>query len=163
MARSLLLLASILLALPARAKDLRNRVGLGFNQQVGASPAGGVSSLSVRYGLPTAQPVLNVQVEGELGFSGGSGGSGDLYTGGRVLWGVVAEDNLNLYLAAGGGLLRAGGADYVRVEPGIAVDFFLFGLENLGFTTGWGLDLDLGGTTTVATTASAVVGAHYWF
>ena len=102
MARSLLLLASLLLALPARAKDLRNRVGVGFNQQVGASPAGGVSSLSVRYGLPTGQPVLNVQVEGELGFSGGSGGSGDLYTGGRLLWGVVAEDNLNLYVAAGG-------------------------------------------------------------
>jgi hypothetical protein len=45
----------------------------------------------------------------------------------------------------------------------MGADFFLFGLENLGFTIEWGLNIDVGPTSGVSTTAAAAAGAHYWF
>ena len=44
----------------------------------------------------------------------------------------------------------------------MGADFFLFGLDNLGFTVEWGLNLDTGGTG-LGTAAAVGAGVHYWF
>lgn len=159
MPRLLAVLLVALLPLTAQAKDLRNRWGIGFNQHFG-----GQSALSVRYGLPMPDPAMNAQLEAFGGFQTGSLTNPPwLVVGGRFLYGFVAEDNLNLYGIAGGGLLSQSNATMARVQPALGVEFFLFGLENLGFQTEWGVNIDVGNPTGVATTASAAVGVHYWF
>lgn len=146
----------------AGAKDLRSRVGVGFNQQFG-----GVTAISVRYGLPTPKPTLNVQLELDGGVSL-TAGMGSYLVGGRLLYGVVAEDNLNLYLGAGAAYFREESeltqATGLRLQPSMGAQFFLFGLENLGFTAEWGLNFDLGSPLGIKTVGSAPsVAVHYYF
>jgi len=166
MTRLLPLLSLVILSLPsaAHAKDLRKRFGLGFESLVGGSPSVSTTALSARFGLPTGNAAVNVQIEGDIGFSSYEYAPEGLFYGGRLLYSVVAEDNLNLYLAGGAGVLSVGGVNAVRIQPGMTVDFFLFGLENLGFSTGWAVNLDFGqGTSGVGSAAAAFAGAHYWF
>ena len=159
MYRLLLLLTAISVALPAHAKDLRGRSAVGFNQQFGH-----VSALSVRYGLPTSSPVINVQVEGAFGLeTAATEDGGNVFTGARVLYGFLAEDNMNLFAGGGVGVLTHPDKTIIRTQPAMGADFFLFGLENLGFTIEWGLNIDIGPTSGVSTTAAAAAGAHYWF
>ena len=160
MTRLLILLFAIFLpATAAQAKDLRGRTGVGFNQQFGH-----VSALSARYGLPTSSPVVNVHLEGNFGLDTGPQDSGgNVFYGARVLYGVLAEDNMNLFVAGGVGGLTNGDANTVRVQPSMGTDFFLFGLDNLGFTIEGGLIFDLGQQSRVHTTANMAAGAHYWF
>ncbi len=156
-----LLAATLLLAPSAHAKDLRNRAGLGFNNQLGTYPA-----LSFRYGLPMPDPVINAQVELLAGFNT----DGDDLTvdgacaGARLLYGIVAEDNMNAYAAAGVGWVSANDTGNLRLQPGLGVQFFLFGLENLGFSAEWGLSFDLGTDARAASFTSAPgAGLHYYF
>jgi hypothetical protein len=161
----MLALPLILALVPhADAKDLRSRFGLGLNQQFGD-----VSALSLRYGLPTAKPTQNIQIEADAGIAVRDNLSYAL-VGGRLLYGFVAEDNLNVYGAAGvayaGGTPVGGGSEeyFVRVQPAFGAEFFLFGLENLGFTVEWGLNLDVGSPLGITTVGSApAAGFHYYF
>jgi hypothetical protein len=155
-----LVLAVGLFPQSAHAKDLRTRVGVGFDQQFGQ-----LSAFSIRYGLPNENPAINIQLEGDFGFSQYKDlGDERIFGGGKLLYGVVVEDNLNLYLGAGGGFMGDGAASVVRIQPLSSVDFFLFGLENLGITTGIGLNIDVGdGGSGVAFTGAANAGVHYWF
>ena len=148
----------LLFSTPAAAKDLRGRFGGGFNQQFGH-----VSALSVRYAFPTNSPAINVHLEGAFGLETQKEADNRLFTGGRLLWGMIAEDNMNLYLAGGAGALSQNDESTFRLQPAMIADFFFFGLENLGFTVEWGLNLDLAGETGIATAATAAAGAHYWF
>ena len=149
----LILLAS---ARPAAAKDLGNRIGVGFQSQLGAVPA-----LSARYGLPTANPAVNIQVEADFGFA--TGDVAQLYAGGRGLYGLVVEDNMNLYGYVGAGWNDSGAGGAFRLQPGLEVQAFPFGLENLGLTGSFGLNVDLGGQTSISTTGAVAAGLHYWF
>lgn len=161
----LLLLGSLLaLPSPASAKDLRKRFGLGFNSTIGASPAVSTTALSARFGLPTKNPALNVQVEGDYGFSSYQNLPKGSFAGGRLLVAVVSEDNMNLSVAGGAGVLSLDDTTAFRLQPGVAIDFFLFGLENLGFSTGWAVNLDFGDEVSgVGSAAAAFAGASYWF
>jgi hypothetical protein len=143
---------------PALAKDLRGRFGGGFNQQFGA-----VSALSLRYAFPTNAPAVNIQLEGAFGLETQAESGGRVFSGGRLLYGMIAEDNMNLFVAGGVGALIADQTSTIRLQPTMGADFFFFGLENLGFTVEWGLNLDLAGQTGIATTAAAGAGVHYWF
>jgi hypothetical protein len=170
MNRLLFLLIPLLgLSHNAEAKDLRGRFGVGFNQQLGH-----VSALSVRYALPTNSHAMNIQLEGNFGLDTASalqpdGESGAfvsdrrVFSGARLLYGVVAEDNMTLFGAGGVGILTNTDSTTVRFQPSMGADFFLFGLDNLGFTVEWGLNLDTGGNPGIETTASMAAGVHYWF
>ncbi len=155
-----LALLSLLAPSTAAAKDLSGRVGVGFNHTFGDQ-----SALSVRYTLPLEDPAVIVQLEAFGGFAANTDSSGWLIAGGRGLYAFVVEDNMNLYAAAGGGVLtnQAERQRALRLQPAMGAEFFLFGLENLGFSTEWGLNVDLGDTTGISTAASAGVGVHYWF
>jgi hypothetical protein len=80
-----------------------------------------------------------------------------------VLYGTIAEDNMSLFASGGVGAMMESGGSTVRLQPGMGADFFLFGLENLGFTVEWGINLDLADTASLSTSAAMAAGAHYWF
>ncbi|MCB9777497.1 MAG: hypothetical protein H6742_02940 [Alphaproteobacteria bacterium] len=153
-----LLTAGLLASSPAQAKDLRQRLGVGANAHLGSVPA-----LSIRYGLPTGNPAVNIQVEAAAGFWIQDSMPSQVTAGGRVLYGVVAEDNMNLFLGAGAAADTVGTQVNARVQPVMGADFFFFGLENLGFTAEWGLDIDVGANSGFATTGTIGAGVHYWF
>ncbi|MFH1464566.1 MAG: hypothetical protein ABIO70_09270 [Pseudomonadota bacterium] len=157
-----LLCSALLLAAPAaQAKDLRNRFGVGFTEQIGGFP-----SIALRYGLPMPNEVMNLQVELAAGFlADGDATTTDGVSGGaRLLYALVAEDNMNLYAEAGLGWNSIEGANALRIQPGLGVQFFFFGLENLGISADWGICIDLGKPTGIATWSSAPgLGLHYYF
>lgn len=156
---SMLLALLCLLAPEASAKDLRSKVGLGFHQQFGD-----VTALSLRFGVPAAKPTTNVQLEIDAGFELMADTDPTFFAGGRLLYGVVAEDNMNLYLGAGGGYALAGPDGFFRIQPVVGAQFFLFGLENLGFSVEWGVSVDLGDAWAVRTVGTAPnVAVHYYF
>jgi hypothetical protein len=152
---------ALLISPVAHAKDLRNRIGVGFNNQFGHA-----SSLSVRYGLPWNKEAINLQLELLAGVDLDSDDTTTdaVSAGARVLYAIVAEDNMNLYAAAGLGWVSHDGEAGVRLQPGLSAQFFLFGLENLGFSADWGLSLDVGTNSAVASFTSAPgMGLHYYF
>jgi hypothetical protein len=154
-----MLLLSLLLVSEAEAKDLRQRVGVGYANQLPH-----IDALSVKLGVPTSDPAVNVQVQGLFGVSLLDDTDDALFAGGRVLYGIVAEDNLNLYAIAGAGYFQNGARSGFRLQPAIGSEFFLFGLENLGFSLEWGLTVDFAGGRDLYTVGSgAGLGVHYWF
>jgi hypothetical protein len=71
---------------------------------------------------------------------------------------------MNLYAEAGLGWNSVESDNALRVQPGLGVQFFLFGLENLGISADWGICIDLGKPTGIATWSSAPgLGLHYYF
>ena len=117
----------------------------------------------MRWGVPTPDPAINIQTEVDLGFSTYQDTDSGLFLGGKVLYGVVAEDNMNFYVGGGAGYVGHAGASVVRVQPAAAIDFFMFGLENLAFNATWGVNLDVGDATGLSTTAALGAGLHYFF
>lgn len=156
MTRLLALAPVLLLSTAAHAKDLRGRFGLGFRQTFDST-----TLVTARYTLPTREPVVQLQIEAFGGFAANRLEGSYALVGGRALMGFVVEDNMNVYGAAGGGLFLKEGSSQARIEPAIGSEFFLFGLENLGFVAEWGVDIDLGSPSAVGT--NAAVGVHYWF
>lgn len=160
-----LLLALLLLPSPALAKDLRGHLGMGFvlpvAVPVGEGETAALPMLSLKYGFPTGDPKMNIALQAEVGAAWQSGADAVIHAGGRLSFGVVAEDNMNLFLGAGAGVDVQAGATVFRVQPVMGADFFLFGLENLGFTAEWGVAVDLGATTTLALVPAFQV--HYYF
>jgi hypothetical protein len=155
----LLLLAASLLVPTADAGDHRGRFGFGFHAGLGSVPA-----LSARYALPTASPTINAQIELDAGVDTGTGEGLSLVAGGRVLYGVVAEDNLTLFAAGGAAYVADPDGYVIRVQPAIGAEFFLFGLENLGFGVEWGFHIDLGESFRLHTFGGAPAATvHYWF
>lgn len=150
--------ATLLAPGTAAAKDLGGRFGVGFNTSFAGEPA-----IALRYVVPNDGPV-NILLEGLGGFGVTDGSLSRATAGGRLLVSTVVEDNMNLYLGAGAGYVTSDGLSSVRLQPVAAIDFFFFGLDNLGFTTAFGLDMDVGGTQSGFTTAAtAQAGVTYWF
>ncbi len=151
----MLTLLLALLPSPALARDLHGRLGVGFEDQLSGN--GGISA---RYWLPGGKDTPQIGVEAVLGLDLRDGGEG-VSAGVRGMWAFLEEDNLNLYAA--GGLGWVGAAESVRMQPSMGAEFFLFGLENLGFSAEWGLNVDLGRDVAVATPGRAVTGVRYYF
>lgn len=148
-----------LCALPATAtaKDLSGHFGVGFNNQFAHIPA-----LSARYVLPLHD--LHIGVEGHFGTSILKGMDNAGFAGARVIWGLVREDNMILHLGVGGGIWGEGNTSSFRLQPVVGAEFFLYGLENLGFLVEWGVTVDLGDENRVNTTSTAPsAGLHYYF
>jgi hypothetical protein len=158
-------LAALLVALPlltasapAQAKDLRNRFGMGFNNQLSHIPA-----VSLKYWLPAGNPSVNVAVELHGGVSVLNNAADALFLGGRLSYALVTEDNMNLYAAAGAGFVSEGEKQDVRVQPALGTEFFFFGLDNLGFMAEWGLNIDLGEDSKFEIITGPAIGLHYYF
>ena len=170
-----------------QARDLRGRFAVGFNNNFSS-----FSSVSVKIGLPTPKPTQNIQIQALVGFSISAlvdgdddrpAGADQFFAGGRLLLPILAEDNLNVYGSVGAGYVRQRAlsedesvsdpslvvtrtGNVFRAQAGVGIEFFLFGLENLGFSAELGLKFDADpGLIEVKTTAggAASVGIHYYF
>jgi hypothetical protein len=171
--RSFLCLLLLLSALPldASAKDLRGRFAVGFTNQL--SP---MTSASIKYTFPAKQPTVNIQLQGIAGMAlyRARSQNDQFFAGFRMLFVFIAEDNLNAYAGAGAGYAGfSDGSRAVRAQPAVGLEFFLFGLENLGISAEFGVNIDVGispssgvdVTTGVGPDASSfgAVGLHYYF
>lgn len=125
-------LLSMLLTLSAtaNAKDLATRLGVGYSNQFGLTED--LPSIQVRYypngdyGISAALGVDTEEDNSRFGFQV------------KILKLVFKEDNLNFYTGAGGGLVSReqvnendSGFD---LSGFVGAEFFLPGLENLGFS-----------------------------
>lgn len=154
----------LLLSPSASAKDLRTHLGVGVHQPVDFGvPGASLTMLSFRYGLPLSKPTQNLilELDGGLRVNASEGTAG--FGGGlKVMYALVVEDNLNFYGSIyGGAQQEVGGNAGGRVEPAVGVEFFPFGLDNLGIGVDWGLRMDLGATLRFATGPGLDV--HYYF
>jgi hypothetical protein len=78
------------------------------------------------------------------------------------MYALAVEDNLNFYGSVYGGMQQeVGGEAGARVVPSVGVEFFPFGLENMGVGVDWGVNLDLGATTRIST--GPALDLHYYF
>jgi len=119
-----LVVAGILLSFPFKGEsaDLKGRLGVGYSA---LSP---LSGWSIRYWLSE-----NLAVNGIFGFHFETDSS-EFLLGGRVIYKVKDETNLNLYLGGEiGADLRENADDNFSIGPFAGVEFFLSGLPNLGF------------------------------
>jgi hypothetical protein len=149
---------SCLSASEAQAKDLSGRLGVGFNNQFA-----GLSSISARWNLPNGDE-NSIAIEGNVGFSMMAGSDDAVFVGGRALYGLAREDNMTLWVGGGVGYLREATQTAFRFQPVMSAEFFLYGLENLGFMVEWGLNFDLSSETQIHTVSGTPsVGAHYYF
>jgi hypothetical protein len=119
----------------ASAKDLTNRLGVGYADQFGVT--GGLPSLAVRY-----YPNADVGISGQLGIDTEEDASkfGFLAKVYRI---VFTEDNMNFYMGAGAGIIsreqQNNNGDFIN-ESGFEVsgyvggEWFFSGLDSLGFS-----------------------------
>ena len=141
------------------AKDLDTRVGVGVNNWFASQP-----SVSIRYALPLPVEQQETQVEAVLGFSTDPSSPSALTIGGRALYAVVVEDNLNVFAGGGAGFLMLNGTGALRLQPAMEFQYFFMGLDNLSFTAGVGMNIDVGkGNNKVELSSSMLGGLHYWF
>ena len=128
MKRILIIMAVAIFSQAAFAKEMANRLGIGFKDQYSVS----LPSAAVQYyptselGLSAALGVDTQKDNSKFGMMA------------RVYRIVFTEENLNFYMGAGGGILShetAGKNDSGFELAGFAgAEFFFSGLENLGFS-----------------------------
>ena len=125
-----ILFALLLLGPSVEAKDLANRLGVGYANQFGVS--GDLPSLAVRY-----YPSLDVGVAAQLGVDTQKDASKFGFMG-KVFRIIFMEDNMNFYMGAGGGLISqeiAGENDSgFELNGFIGGEYFFSGLDSLGFS-----------------------------
>ncbi len=125
---AILIAMSLGLSSLASAKDLSQRLGVGFKNQFAADLPG----IAAQY-WPSADLGLSATVGIDTQTNNSKfGGMLKLY---RVIY---DEQNLNFYMGAGAGLLSQETAGRnesgFEVQAFTGVEFFLHGLENLGFS-----------------------------
>lgn len=155
----------------ALAVNLAQRVGVGFNSQLGLTQR--LDAASVRYWMDR-----DMAIQGDLAFLSLAPINGSGQTafgiGAKFLYNIIEENNMSLY--AGGGMnifnqpvdTPAGTRMKLGFNLGAlsGVEFFFQGLPDLGFN----LELDLGvkhldgyGTTFGISADSLNAGVHYYF
>ena len=131
----LLSCATLILSLPAFAKDMQSRLGIGYSNQFSVELPG----VKVKY-----YPSKDFAVSMAVGSDTISGGSkfGVMARGYRN---IFTEENLNFYGGAGAGILST--EDSGRNNSGFEIngffgcEFFLPGLESLGISFEAGLGI----------------------
>ncbi|MBL7715768.1 MAG: hypothetical protein JNL01_09900 [Bdellovibrionales bacterium] len=116
----------------ASAKDLQGRLGLGYNAQFSNTQAtNGVPALSLKYGA-----TKDLALEAVIGVATTS--PGNSVFGAKIFKNLFYETNLNFYFLAGGGLVAASGNSGAEFIGGFGAEFFIPGIESLGFSTEFG-------------------------
>ncbi len=153
------------------AKDLSERIGAGFNSQIGINQH--LDAASARYWFNK-----DMGIQGDFAFLNFSPNNGSSQTsfglGGKFLYNVMEEANMNLYTGAGLYVFNqpVSTATGVEMKTGFSlgalggIEFFFQGLPNLGFN----LELDLGvkyldgyGTAFGISADTINAGIHYYF
>jgi hypothetical protein len=127
---------------------MQGRLGLGFNAQfANANAVGGVPGVSLKYGL-----TRDIAAEGVVGVATST--PGNSVTGLKLFKNLFYETSLNFYFMVGGGILSASGSTAADIIGGFGAEFFIPGIESMGFS------MEVGGSfTNITDTATNPTGA----
>ncbi|OFZ21727.1 MAG: hypothetical protein A2X94_15685 [Bdellovibrionales bacterium GWB1_55_8] len=144
----------------ALAKDLQGRLGLGYNSQfANATAENGVPGISLKYGL-----TRDLAAAAVLGMTTAS--PSNSVTAVKFFKNLFYETNLNFYFTTGAGILSGGGKSGVEFLGAFGAEFFIPGIESLGFSfeTGGSLD-NLGDGFALKTHGASFLdaGIHFYF
>lgn len=120
----------------ANARDMQGRLGLGYNAQFTTGKGGdGIPAVSFKYG--TARDIAFAGVVG-IDTSNPSTTLAAL----KFFKNIFFETNLNFYFMASGGYLAANSKSGLVAQGGFGTEFFIPGLESLGFSVETGATFD---------------------
>ncbi len=145
----------------AYARDMHGRMGLGYNGQFASTQqTNGVPAISIRYGLSS-----RAQVEVIGGFYSGLNGTGVAAL--KFMQTIHPETYMNFYWLAAGGYVGAGGRSGTEWLGGLGTEFFIPGIESIGFAFETGLSFEnLTSSSFVLKTFGLSfinVGMHFYF
>lgn len=146
----------------ASARDLNGRLGLGFNSEfANAYPGTGARfpGISLKYGLTE-----NVAIEG-IGGVATTTPSNTVFAL-KIFNNVFFETHLNFYFMGGLGLISLNGQSGMQILAGVGAEFFIPGIESLGFAveTGFSVDNASGGYSIRTLGVSFLdAGIHFYF
>lgn len=152
----------VLAALPSssQARDMHGRLGAGYNGQFATGAIStGIPALSVKYGVSR-----DIALEAVIGFNTATGGNSVFA--GKFFKNVLFENNLNFYFMAGGGGATVTGVSGIEFLAGLGAEFFVPGLESLGFSMEFGAALGtLSGSFAVRSMGVNFLnaGMHFYF
>jgi hypothetical protein len=151
----------LLLAPPlASARDLQGRLGLGYNSEfANATAANGVPGVSIKYGF-----TRDIATEVIVGVA--TTNPGNSVTALKFFKNLFYETNLNFYFMLGGGILSASNNSGAEFIGGFGAEFFIPGIESLGFSMETGASFDnLGGSFVLKTLGVSFLnaGMHFYF
>jgi hypothetical protein len=142
-------------------RDMQARLGLGYNSEFGNAYANGyrIPAVSLKYGL-----TRDLAVEALAGFTTAS--PNNSVTAAKVFKNIFFEPNLNFYFTLGLGLMTANSQAGVALLTGFGVEFFIPGIESLGFCMETGVMYDNGsGSYAIRTLGTSFfdAGMHFYF
>lgn len=146
-------------ASPAQARNLHARLGVGYNGQFESSESGGAPGISLKYGL-----TRDIAASLIVGFA--TSNPGNSVTGIKFFKNLFYETNLNFYFMAGGALLSANSQTGVEFLGGVGSEFFIPGVESLGFSVETGAEFsNLSGSFVLRTMGVSFLhaGIHFYF
>jgi hypothetical protein len=121
----------------AYSRDLQGRLGVGFNSEFANAYANGfrIPGASVKYAL-----TRDIAVEGILGIATTTPSNSVVAA--KIFKTLFFETNLNFYSMAGLGLINVNSLSGIQLITGFGVEFFMPGLESLGFSMETGISFD---------------------
>lgn len=131
-----LCILSLLLPSMAQARDLQGRLGLGYNAQFAnyRESNGSVPAAAVKYAF-----TKDIAMEGVVGIATTKPNNSVL--GFKLFKNVFFENNLNFYFMAAAALVSANSKSGADFQSGFGTEFFIPGLESVGFSMEVGADL----------------------
>ncbi len=142
LALSFLSVLALLPAPQASARDLQGRLGLGFNNEfANATATNGVPGVSFKYAM-----TRDIAAEAVVGVATTQPGNSVFAA--KFFKNLFLETNLNFYFMLGGGILNASNASGAEFIGGFGTEFFIPGIESLGFS------MEVGGSFENLTTGS---------
>ncbi len=159
-----LLLSALLLLVPASsfARDMQGRLGFGFNRQFSnysASASNAVPGVALKYGM-----TRDIAAEFVLGVATTT--PGNSVTAVKLFKNFFYESNLNFYFLIGGGILGVNSSTSAEFISGLGAEFFIPGIESLGFSfEAGGSFTNVTGTFALKTFGASFLeaGMHFYF
>mgnify|MGYP001611959920 CR=1 FL=1 len=158
---TLLCVASFFLHSPdSHAREMQGRLGLGYNSQFANSSIGQrVPGVSIKYGF-----TRDIAFEAVAGISTAS--PTNTVAGVKLFKNIFYETSLNFYFLLGGAMVSANSITGAQFISGFGVEFFIPGIESLGFSVETGASLDnVSGSFALKTMGVSFLdaGIHFYF
>lgn len=157
---SIWLLSLFFISNPANARDLHGRFGLGYNAEfANASLENGRPAVSMKYGF-----TRDIAAAFLLGMS--TSEPKNSLVGLKLFKNLFIETDLNFYAMLGAGILSAEEKTGTEFLGGFGAEFFIPGLESLGFSFETGASLtNIKGSFVVSTIGVSFIhaGMHFYF
>ena len=142
------------------AREMQGRLGVGYNSEFANTTASErVPGMSLKYGL-------SHDLATELVFGVSTATPTNSVMGVKLFKNIFYETNLNFYGFGGGALLSARTHSGIQFMGGLGAEFFIPGLESLGFAMETGGSLDtVSGSMAVRTLGVSFLdaGIHFYF